>query len=71
MDGAIHVAEVIIDGETFGVGKVEKLFDNPESGEYQVAIDGSQLLMIKENDVHHLTPLTLVLNWTDDPELRR
>jgi len=71
MDGSIHVAEVSTDGETFRVGKVEKLFDNSESGEYQVAIDGSMLLMIKENDVHHLTPLTLVLNWTDDPELRR
>ena len=39
--------------------------------DYQVSTDGTQLLLIKESDVHHLTPLTLVLNWTDDPNLRR
>jgi hypothetical protein len=38
---------------------------------YQVSADGLRLLLIEESDAHHLTPLTLVLNWPNDPDLRR
>ena len=71
MDGSAHVADVSTDGESFNVGRVEKLFDSQQSNDYQISNDGTRMLLIKEADVHHLTPLTLVLNWMDDPELRR
>jgi Tol biopolymer transport system component len=71
MDGSVHVAEVDAHGDTFRVGRVEKLFETTLTPDYQVSKDGTQLLLIEETDVHHLTPLTLVLNWVDDPNLRR
>jgi hypothetical protein len=71
MDGTIHVAEVGSDGDAFRVGAVKKLFETVVTPDYQVSPDGTRLLLIKESDVHHLTPLTLVLNWTNDPDLRR
>jgi serine/threonine protein kinase/Tol biopolymer transport system component len=71
MDGSVHIADVNTSGDTFGVGRVSKLFETSVTPDYQISADGQKVLLIKESDVHHLTPLTLVLNWLDDPNLRR
>ena len=39
MDGSVHVADVIITGDTFSVGRIEKLFETSVTPDFQVYFD--------------------------------
>jgi Tol biopolymer transport system component len=75
MDGTLMAAEVDSEGDTFRVGRVEKLFDiqPPEAGGsfYHLDSDGQRFLVVPSAVQRADTLLNLIINWNSAIDRRR